>query len=324
MTFSFRCMTQRSCTVPYLLLASLLMAASLPFRPLSAHAQSLPVSVNPTRIEITASPGDHIENSFKLWNGTDSDLPIHLEAIDVAQEDEEGHAQADGAEAAANSLKSWVTPQYPDLNVAPKQQITLPFAIDVPANTDPGSHWGALVAVTAPTESGPGAAVQVRTGVILLVRVLGDAREKLTLESVSLPGFAEAPPFGLEARFRNDGTVHEAPVGNIEVRNVFGALVATGTLPVRNVLPGAVRKIEASVGEGFWLGRYTVLLSAAYGDNGEKLSATRTIWVIPWRKLWPWVMFAVVLVILAVVARKRFAAAWYVLRTGKMPPRNGK
>lgn len=47
---------------------------------------------------------------------------------------------------------------------------------------------------------------------------------------------------------------------------------------VRNVLPGLVRKVDASVGEGFWFGRYTVLVSATYGDNGEKLSATRTIW----------------------------------------------
>ena len=75
--------------------------------------------------------------------------------------------------------------------------------------------------------------------------------------------------------------MHEAPVGNIEVRNIFGSLVATGTLPVRNVLPGVARKIEASVGEGFWFGRYTVLFNATYGDKGEKLSATRTIWIVP-------------------------------------------
>jgi hypothetical protein len=124
----------------------------------------------------------------------------------------------------------------------------------------------------------------------------------------------------LEARFRNDGTVHEAPAGNIEVRNIFGMLVATTTLPVRNVLPGVTRKLDASVGQGLWFGRYTVLLAATYGDNGEKLSAARTIWVIPWRKTWPWALLAVVVLALAIVWRERFTAAWYVLRTGRMPP----
>jgi len=93
--------------------------------PRPAAAQPLPVAVSPTRIEMTASPGDHVESSFKFWNGTDSDLPIHLEAVDVAPQDELGHAAVE-PEAAVNSLKSWVTPEYTDLNVAPKQEITLP------------------------------------------------------------------------------------------------------------------------------------------------------------------------------------------------------
>jgi hypothetical protein len=65
-----------------------------------------------------------------------------------------------------------------------------------------------------------------------------------------------------------------------------------------------------------------VLLNATYGDKGEKLSAARTIWVVPWRKLWPWALLTAVLAMLAIVARKRFAAALYVLRTGKEFPTN--
>jgi hypothetical protein len=133
------------------------------------------------------------------------------------------------------------------------------------AEADLGSHWGTLLSITAPqtTGAGTGAAVQARLGFILCVRVLGDAVEKVTLESISPPRVTERPPVPLELRFRNDGTLHEAPMVNIEVRNKFGALVATGTLPVRDVLPGFVRKVEASVGQGFWLGRYTVRVAPA-------------------------------------------------------------
>jgi hypothetical protein len=299
-----------------------ILAGCFAFLPFFASAlEPLPISIDTTYVDLTASPGDHITRSFKFWNGTDAYLPLHLEAADFAAQGEEGQILVDGGEDAANSLKTWVTPDISDLNVAPKQEITLGFAIDVPVNADPGSHWGTLLSITAPQSTGSGIGVQARLGFIIYVRVLGDAVEKLTLESFSVPKFLETPPVALEERFRNEGTVHEAPTGMIEVRNIFGALVATGTLPVRNVLPGLVRKVEGSVGEGFWLGRYTVLLSATYGDNGEKLSATRTIWVVPWRTLWPWALFATVLVVLAIVARKRFAAAWYVLRTGKEPPR---
>jgi hypothetical protein len=296
-----------------------LLFAALASSAVPALAQPLPVAVSPTRIEITASPGDRIESSFKFWNGTDEFLPIHVESADLAQQDEEGHAAVE-EENAANSLKAWVKPAYPDLDVAPKEEITLPFSVDIPTNADPGSHWGAILANTAPVAAGSGAAVQARTGAILLVRVSGDMKEKLALESFSVPRFAEAPPIALEARFRNEGTVHEAPAGDIEVRNLFGSLVATGTLPARNVLPGAIRKIETSVGDGLWLGRYSVLLHATYGEHGQVIASRQVIWVVPWRTQGWKVLLAILCIAFVIWKRRNFGRAWYFLRTGLPPP----
>jgi len=133
------------------------------------------------------------------------------------------------------------------------------------------------------------------------------------------PRFKEAPPILLEARFRNEGTVHEAPQGTLEVRNVFGTLVATSTLPVRNVLPGVVRKVEASVGEGFWLGRYTVLFRATYGDSKDELVARRIIWVVPWRTQGWKALLSIGVLAFVIWKRRNFGMAWYFLRTG-LPP----
>ncbi len=267
-------------------------------------------------MEFTAAPGQQLTGSFKFWNGTDALLPIHLEPGDVAQQDEEGHAQV-GGENAANALASWVTPAITDLAVAPKEQITIDLAIDVPINADPGTHWGALLVTTAPQEQSSGAAVRARTGVILLVKVLGDVTEKLALESFAVPSFVATPPVLVEARFKNEGTVHEAPEGVIEVRNFFGSLVATGTLPVRNVLPGAVRKVSLPVGNGTWFGRYAVTLTAAYGDNGETLTASTYMWAVPWKSYGPWVGGIVAILAVILLEPKRVLAALRVLITGK-------
>ncbi len=285
----------------------------------AASAAGLPIAINPTRIEITAAPGQRVESSFKYWNGTDAFLPVHLEGADVAQQDEEGHAGV-APEAAVNSLKSWLTPEYTDLNVAPKQEFEFKFGLDVPPNADPGSHWGTLLVITSPQAgSGSGAAIQTRIGLIILVKVLGEVREKLTLESFSAPRFLQGPPVEPAARFRNEGTVHEAPLGSIEVRNWFGSLVATGTLPVRNVLPGTVRKITASVGDGVWFGRYDVTLRASYGA-GELLEAQAVLWVVPWRRYGLWFAAFVVLASFVFWRRKRLPAFWYTLKTGLPPP----
>ena len=84
-------------------------------------------------------------------------------------------------EDAVNSLKNWVKPVYPDVVVFPKQEIALDFTIDVPPNADPGSHWGGVLVRTAPFFTGGGAAIQTRVGTIVLLRVSGEAKEKLAV-----------------------------------------------------------------------------------------------------------------------------------------------
>jgi hypothetical protein len=285
-----------------------------------ALAQGLPVAIETPALEITGNPGERVSSSFPFWNGTEEFLPVHLESADFAPQDEEGHVAVGGKTPEDNSIKGWIHPELNDFAVAPKTVFDMRFRVDIPATADAGTHYGVLLVSTAPVGKAGGAATQIKIGPIILVKVLGDVTEKLMLESFAAPRFLESPPISLEARFKNDGTVHEAPQGTIEVRNVFGSLVATGTLPIRNVLPGVVRKVEASVGEGFLLGRYTVLFSATYGDNGEKLSAARTVWVVPLRTQGWKLLLALGFVIWIIVARRRFKRAWYTLKTGLPPP----
>jgi hypothetical protein len=128
-----------------------------------------------------------------FWNGTDTALPVHVEAEDIRPQDDEGHV-ADKSESAANSLKDWVKPEYPDVVVYPKQEIALDFSIDVPANADPGTHWGGLAARTMPGTGGAGAAIQAKVGAVLFVTVQGAVKEKLTLEKFSVPRFVDSLP----------------------------------------------------------------------------------------------------------------------------------
>src|SRR5438552_4209060 len=290
------------------------------FVALPSVAAPLPVAIEPTRFDITENPGDRLTATIYFWNGTDAELPVHMESEDIRPQDEAGHVAGE-SEDAVNSLKSWVKPIQSDVVVLHKQKLALDFTIEVPANADPGSHWGGVVIRTAPVSTGSGAAIQARVGTIVLLNVRGEAKRKLVLDSFSMPSFAEFPPIVLEARFKNEGTVHEAPQGTIEVRNLFGELSATATLPVRNVLPGVVRKVEVSVGDGFWLGRYAVLLHATYGDNGQELVSKQYVWVVPWRTQGWKALLGLGLVIWVITARRRFRAFWYVLKTG-LPPKD--
>ncbi len=304
-------------------IAATLAASFLMFHVGAASAASrLPVSIDPTHFEITASPGQSAQTSIKFWNGSDAGLAVHVEGADFSPEGEEGDLLVDGPEAAANSLKTWLKPEYSDLTVFPKEEITIDFAVDVPPDAEPGTHWGTLLVVTQPVKMDSGAGVQTRIGPIILVKVLGDVREKMALESFTGPRLVQEPPVALAARFKNEGTVHEAPSGFIEVRDMFGDLVATGTPPANNVLPGTVRKITTSVGGGIWLGRYTATLTSSYGGQNEALpEATATFWVVPWQKYGPWALTALLAVYYLIKHRDRLPAAWHILMTGKPPPK---
>ena len=155
-TFILYCMAcPRTYKFRHLSLACI-FAGLFAFFPYLACASPLPVSIDTLYVNVTASPGDHLARSFKFWNGTDAFLPLHLQVADFAAQGEEGQIVVDGEEDAANSLRTWVKPAIPDLFVAPKQEITLDFTIDVPTNADPGSHWGTLLSVTSPQDTGPG------------------------------------------------------------------------------------------------------------------------------------------------------------------------
>lgn len=263
-----------------------------------------------------------MSSSFPFWNGTEDFLPVHLETADFAPQDEEGHVAVGAKIPEGNSIKGWIHPELNDFAVAAKTEFDMRFRVDIPATADPGTHYGVLLVATAPIAKGGGAATQVKIGPIILVKVLGDVKEKLALESISVPKFAESPPISIEARFRNEGTVHVAPVGDIEVRNIFGSLVATATLPVRNVLPGVVRKMEASVDDGVWLGRYSVLLHATYGDNGQELVAKQYVWIVPWRTQGWKFLLGIGILAFVIWKRRNFGRAWYFLRTGLPPPQD--
>ena len=88
---------------------------------------------------------------------------------------------------------------------------------------------------------------------------------------------------------------------------------------MRNVLPGVVRRIGTSVGEGVWLGQYTVYLRAKYGDAGQELYSQENIWVVPWRTQGWKLLLALGFALWVIVARRRFRRAWYALQTG-LPP----
>ena len=246
------------------------------------------LGIAPLTFEITANPGDIVENYLKVYNPSpDTSVQIEMVIEDIAPTGEAGHVIVEPAETETYSLARWIETEPKEFSLAPREEKFVKFTINIPENAEPGGHYGTVIA-GAKLVAGPratGAAILPRVGSLVLLTVPGVMREELIVKEFIAPNYSEFGPIPFTIRFENTGTVHVKPTGYITVTNWLGQKVANIEFPSHNVLPRAVRKFEASLPQK-WLfaGRYTATLTGNYGLSNVSLTPTViTFWVFPWK-----------------------------------------
>jgi hypothetical protein len=177
-------------------------------------------------------------------------------------------------------------------SLAARKSEKVSATLTIPSNAEPGGHYGVIrFSGQAPEIEGSGVGLAASAGTLILVRVSGQVDEKLDLLTFSasrdgtLSGFFENGPLTFVVRTENKGNVHVKPSGQIEIRDMFGNKVET--LKVNdvagNVLPGSIRRFEATLDKQWLFGRYTADLAIGYGTNGQAITRTISFWVIPYK-----------------------------------------
>jgi hypothetical protein len=101
--------------------------------------------------------------------------------------------------------------------------------------------------------------------------------------------------------FKNTGTVHFEPRGQIVITNMFGQVA--GTVPIEGVvtLPTSVKKMQFDWNvSGFLFGRYSATATILDGEGNTLTSSTVGFWVVP---VWYTVAFLVLLIIIFFIIR---------------------
>ncbi len=251
------------------------------------------LEISPPVIELSADPGQTVTASIRVRNVTQGELIAKGKADDFgASTDETGQPRLllDETGETRFSLKYWVQ-GVPDLRLAPQELKTNVVKIVVPANAEPGGHFGVIRFTAVPPDlNGTGVALSASVGALVLLKVSGTITEKVSLAEFSAlqggkkSGFFEHGPIDFLVRVRNEGSVHEKAQGSISVTNWQGKQIAS--IPVNakggNVLPDSIRRFEQSLSEKQLFGHYSAKLALNYG-GGKLLSASLGFWVIPWK-----------------------------------------
>ena len=295
---------------PLSFVVAALLALIVVWQVKAQQASQVTISVSPTVFELSANPGDVINNSFRIVNGTDQEMTLRTTPKNFTASGEEGAVDLTEEETSF-SLASWITVNPSQVVIPARGSQTFDFQIVVPDTAEPGGHFGSVIVSTQPISiDASGAAVSQEAGPLILVSVAGDiTKTGQIVEFTAQKGFWEKGPVVLETRVENQGNVHFKPSGTIVIKDMFGRQVTSIDLEERNVLPGTVRKLTNEWGPGFAVGRYTADLSVVFDDGQTVATASTSFIVFPYKIIIPALLGAILLVFLLVRFRRRIAAA---------------
>lgn len=272
----------------------------------NAGLQVQGLGIDPFLIELEMSPGQSHEQIITLTNTTNQPLTFSVSINDFVVNGTTGQPlflEAHELSDPKFSLSQWITVvQQPEFTIPPQAQTKVRFAVRVPPNAEPGTHYGGLL-FTQPLSSfsgseQSGALVRHKAGAIILVK-LGKSQEQIRIDSFDVEQTVyrrEAVKFS--TMLVNDGNVHSKPKGDITIRNLFGRTVKQ--VPVNRdaqiILPQTGRDFESVWNPGWRLGKYSAEAVLYYGNPKIELRAQTSFWIIPVREL------AILMVSLALLA----------------------
>jgi hypothetical protein len=257
------------------------------------------LEISPPVIELSANPGQSVSTNISVRNVTAGELVATATTNDFgASSDESGTPKLLLTETGATrySLRYWVT-GVNGLDLAAGELKTTKVVINVPANAEPGGHYGVVRFTGVPPDmKQTGVALSASVGALILLTVNGDITHQANVEQFStgtqnvktaefsVSGFFEHGPVDFLVRIKNSGSVHEQATGIITVKNMFGGKVATVAVNSLggNVLPDSIRRFTQTLANKQLFGLYTAKLSMTYAGN-KTLAANASFWVIPWK-----------------------------------------
>lgn len=289
---------------------SLLLAGTFLLTPLAkVQAQeSVPLQVSPARQELVVDPGDTQTVTVNFFNYGQTPIEGTVHVVDFTVSGRDGKPRLiDNIEEASPrfAASQWVELPFERLTIASEGKVTIQAKISIPSDALPGGRYlsfyfeptGQLPQFDSQDDAEAGSAISSRIGSLVFMRVSGPITEKALISGLFVPSFTENGPISIDAEILNRGDYHIRPRGNVSLTNMFGARVDQIKLDEENVFPDASRVYSTKLGNKWMIGKYSVSISASYGETGQVINRSIDVWVFPW-KVALIVALAIIIVIL--------------------------
>jgi len=293
------------------------------------------LTISPVRMEISGDPGQTLGDTLELFNEQDETKTFYSSAANFEARGESGAPYF--LPDTNKGLASWISVQE-SVTLKAGERTKIPFTIQIPAKTEAGGYFAAVLWGTSPAgQQGSGqVSIGGKLGVLILLSVKGELKEGGGLLDFKIEEggrFVNSLPIVFVYRFSNDGSERVKPTGELKVKNLFGFTTVTLNANPQsgNILPGSIRKFSVvwsgenqqdktavtateettKDGQGFFaavknqwknfaLGPYKAELNLTYGKLSEA-EATNKAEASYRFFVVPWQLLSIIIVILGII-----------------------
>lgn len=282
----------------------------------AAEGTTLGYQISPPVSSLELDPGTSSRQTIKVTNLTDKQLTLQLDKRNFVAKGEEGEVELTDNASPLYSLAPYFTLSQPTVTVPPRGTSQVQYVLSVPKDAEPGGRYGSVTFNTIASKlpnGQSGASVRQELAALIFLRIKGDANEQLKIDSFTVgKSFAEYGPVVFATRVKNLGNVHEKPTGQIVVKNMLGFTTAKVKVDEKNVIPGAIRKLNSTLNKKYLFGTYKATLTLQNGTI-QTLTAKTSFTVIPYKLLAIILLIVIILGVVLTKGRKRITRAVRIL-----------
>lgn len=260
------------------------------------------LTIAPAKIEYNVNPGDEVK--FSIYVRNDGEVEEYAYSLVKGFTEDEGGNKIFTENAPEIS---WV--KIPEKVKTPVgEMIEVPVVINVPKDAPPGGHFLAIGFGSRKEGEKGKVAIGVNVLSLVYINVSGNRIDKISLSELNFKKFYFSLPVSFSYKVKNEGNTYVRPTGDIEIRNIFGRLIANLKVNERElqILPGKEKLMENIWKTNFAFGPYKASFNIYYGlNNAQNLSLNYWFFVFPVK---------VVIILILVLVFLIFVLPWLVRR----------
>lgn len=267
-----------------------------------AHAASGGLTISPTSADVEAAPGGSYSGNMLVINQGELDITYKVYATPYSVTGEDYQPYFTPVPGATDITK-WFSFPTSGNTIKVGNQDTIPYTISVPKGTGAGGYYATVFAETTDKGSA-GVITHKRVGMVVYLRVSGNAIEAGSVDSWSVPWLQQAP-MNADLKLANTGSIHYLAKVKVTVSDLFGSQKFSYERDPE-ILPQKVRSIPVSWDNGATYGFFKVGGEVTYLNKTEQLP-TKYVFIasIPMRLLTIAILLAFIIVV--VLGSKRVA-----------------